>query len=320
MPEGFERYGLTCNPFYSERALDPLSSGADESLLVDVDGFGSIPKVDKFLQAAIDKGEAAFFMIIGKSGTGRSSFANYVLTRYCKLKDIDPKNLILPQREYSGHNKVVIFKKWFGFLRTQLNQKKLSLGPELKADFQTYLEKTDEATLEPNFQDLALRVSDLLSGSGKYGFGCCLEDVEDFKIIASAVEIFTPVPTVCVFTVKDYNDEHKEIIAPFRERCKKLAGGEIFELSQLSAAEVRKLVDRRWSSSCDRANPFDLECVEEVFGDRHRTIGLTLTLMARLIENKLANHPIGEEWPDADELGFTCEQLHGLVPSLEKTL
>src|SRR5829696_7221174 len=99
MAEGLARYKLNKNPFRFDRALNPLEYQEDEQLLVHVDGFGGIDDIDEYLQTAINAKRAAFFMITGKSGTGRSTFANYVLARYCSLTGIPTNKLIVPDRE-----------------------------------------------------------------------------------------------------------------------------------------------------------------------------------------------------------------------------
>jgi hypothetical protein len=256
-------------------------------------------------------------MITGKSGTGRSSLANYVLTQYCLLSKIPFDNLIVPKREYEGHDKGYTLRQWFNYLRTEINKRKIGLGQETKDDLTRYLANKDEFSLEPNFQDIANRISEeILTETRPHKFACCIEDVEDFSIVDAALSIFAGVPTLCIFTVKDYPDQ-QEIIAPFREKCKKLTGSALLELSPLSGHEVSKLVEDIWTKSSELKNPFDLACIEKVF-KKPRSIGLALTIMANLIDDKLANHPEGAAWPHAPELAFTCDYLKRLVPKLEQ--
>lgn len=319
MPQGLARYGLNRNPYFNNSALDPLLSPDDREMLVEVDGFERITNVNEHIKNAIKNKKTPFFMITGKSGTGRSSLSNYILRQYCEAVRIHPENLIIPHREYRGYDKIYTIKKWFGYLRAALNDKKIPLNKEIKEDFQTYLADTVEATLEPNFLDIANRISaELAIAPHNRGFACCLEDVEDFTIIDAALNIFSGVPTICVFTVQDYSDQQRGIIAPFREKCKKLTGSDILELTQLSSSEARELVASVWTKCSELENPFDLDCIEKVFRGKHRSIGLTLTVMAKLIDHKLAHHPDGNAWPDATELAFTCDQLRGLVPLLEE--
>lgn len=316
MPTDLARYGLQENPYITDRALDPRLFHDDK--LIEVDGFSNIPQIDQHIREAIDNGQPPVFMITGKSGTGRSSLLNYVLLQYCTLSETDPQKLIVPKREYKGHDKVYTMKQWFGFLRSEINKKKIGISDETKADLQTYLLDPLEATLEPNFQDISNRISEEIAiAPYESKFACCIEDVEDFTIVDAALSIFAGVGTVCVFTVKDYNEQQDQIISPFREKCKRLTGSAILELNPLSGHEVSQLVDVVWSRASQLDNPFDLGCVAKVFGNRPRSIGMALTIMADLITEKLVHHPVGAPWPEAQELAFSCDQLKKLVPILE---
>jgi hypothetical protein len=229
---------------------------------------------------------------------------------------------------YDGHDKVFIIKKWMGYLRARINQKRLELPDALWQKFQSYLTETKEETLEPDFQDVTGRISaELGRPEVGYGFACCLEDVQDFKIIAAAMEIFETVETVCIFTARDYYNVQNDIIAPFNAKAERM-GGVTYELNLLSGFDVRKIVETRWKETsacgmkekCVCRNPFDLDGIVEAFNDKPRTIARSLLLVAELLEDRVRNLPAGACWPDDPNLGFSSSHLKLSVPDLDKKL
>lgn len=319
MFEGLCRYGFTENP-YLRGELNPLSSATDGELLVRVDGFSKLDELDLALKNAVDQRHPLFFLVSGKSGSGRSSAANYIMARYCYHRGIDRSRFIIPNRQAAGYDKLAIFKKWFTFLRTAINVKRITLPQDLKDDFDSYMKNADPDTMEGSFQDLALRISaelgDLPTPPGPAGFGCCLEDVKTYDIINSALQIFDTVNTICVFTVGDYEEGKTEVIGPFLQKAKSFSGKAI-ELSLIQGADVLTVVEERWKKVCAHPSPFDAQGIEQAFSDKPRPVAQVLSLMGKAIDMKLVQFPNGPPYPEAEELRFSAIQIAESVKFIE---
>lgn len=319
----YTRYGLQDNPF-RKRELDPLNNPADESELAEIDGFSTHkPQVDAILEAAVKEKGPAFFLVAGNSGTGRSSVANWILARYCDLRGIERNRLIVPRRKVSNRDDFDTFLNWFAFLHNSIGDKEeIDLGKKLGDALEAVANTVQRVTMVPKFSDLAKRLSTTLTAQKSANgtampaaFGICLEKIEEYRIIRTAIDIFEDVPTVGVFTTFDLANVGKEAVDLFRQGSGRTR--HVVELGSLSAPEVVTIIGKRWSDASKYPDkpPFDPNAIEQVLGHPPRTPGRILVIMARLIDFKLGEH-LGS-YPDNVNLFITAAQLRQHILNIE---
>jgi hypothetical protein len=150
-------------------------------------------------------------------------------------------------------------------------------------------------------------------------YAVCLEKVEEYRIIRSALDIFEDVPTVGVFTTFGLENVGKDVVDLFRQ-----AGGvlrHVIQLGPLTATEVGSVLDKRWreASLHPIEPPFDTITLEQTLGQPPRSLGRVLVLMSRLIDIKLAEQGPQLDWPHNPNLRLTAAQIQQLLPILEPT-
>jgi hypothetical protein len=316
MPLGLERYGLLANP-YARRELNPLTNEGHEKLLIRVDGFNQLDDIDTYLARAAKESNTCFFLVTGESGAGRTSAANYILARYRHHRGIPPERFIVPSRKTEDYDWVAVFRRWMLSLSTEIYLKRVSLPPQLAADFKELAARLDKDTLEPICHDLLVRIADeLAQDPRRAAFGLCFENVREYRMISSAYEIFEGVPSICVFTTLDNAERRTDVIDPFR---KKAAGSRrLVELSGLRGDDVEKVVEAHWAQAAAAVPPpFAPGAVRAIFNDKDRPIGRILVLFEGVLEAKLLAVGEGAAWP-APELRFDAPGLKGLVALLER--
>src|SRR5262245_2529987 len=121
MPK-LDRYGLENNPYRVK--LDPLSTDNHGTWVARVDGFAKLKSIEDDLEKAVNQKQSRFFLVTGRSGTGRTCVANYILARYRDLRGIPPERFLVPPRNVNTHDEFITFKSWLIFLRTAINNLK----------------------------------------------------------------------------------------------------------------------------------------------------------------------------------------------------
>lgn len=292
MAERYARYGLKENPF-EVRPLNPQVDPEDLKRIVRLVKF-HLDDIDNTLQNKIDAGEPVFFVVSGKSGTGRTSVANYILTRYRDLKGYE--QFVIPPVTVN-HSVPDVFRNWMLRLRGGIRQKKLDIG-ELSKSILDQVQTTPDNLLNSVFLDLALEVSQALDQlNPKAGFGVYLEDIPTMDLFEAAMDIFRDSSTACVMTVSE---------SALAVMDKKPAVDVHIALEEIEGRDVWEIIDKRWVGNAP--NPFDPNGVVKAF-DQKLSIARAMVLMRKILATMLDYHPHGDEWPRATELHFSEELL-----------
>jgi hypothetical protein len=336
----YSLYRLAMNPFCNF-ALDPLKVRGSDRQFVAAEGFPKDETLDNRLKSTVKqhKPKPAFFLVAGKSGSGRSSVANLILARYAAQLGVPGELLFIPKYDFNpkaedsvqglGRDSCDIFRAWFGDLQNLIDDAKIKLGDELEKLFSETLNNLTNQNMAYSLQRLAKRVAEALANlldkatgtiSTPAAYGLLFEDVPTVEIIEDAFLIFKGVPVTCVFTTRNYDKkvDGDDIIGKFLANPGPFQ--EVITLYPVGATEVSNVVHSRWKSACEVLDPlpFDPDEVGMVFGRPPRTIAQALSIMGELIGWKLRQQSGKSPWPDNDELRITRKQMEDIYPILER--
>ena len=317
MPYGLARYGLELNPY--KFPLDPLENDKHADWLVRVDGFAKLDEVDEYLKKHAEEKRPQFFMVAGKSGSGRTSVAKYILSRYRHHRGIGRERFVPVIRELENHDEFYFFQNWLINLYYELDS--LEIKPTLPKNLTLdEINKAVPGTMRASFHGLMMQFSKVMTmaeagGQPAAWFGCVVDKVNSFAFIDAAAEIFKDTRTVCVFTAGDYNEIDETVIKPFRGMFGKEA---LIRLSDLSGGQVKNLVSARWGHFSKFEIPFDLTGVEKTFEARARSVGRVLEIFSKLIVAKVPDMEDGPAWPEAAQLAHDQKDLQHYLDLFEE--
>lgn len=324
MPD-YTRYGLTVNP-YRTRELDPLCNPHDEARLAEVDGLSTHKQViEEALQAAIAARRAAFFLVAGGSGTGRSTVANWIISRYARYLGLAPERMLVPNRSVVSNDDFDTLLNWFAFLDNRIDDvDDISLGPIVDETLARLVDVARRETMVPTFAKTARLVNKALrsqkDSNGKTrpaAYAVCLEGVNVYSIVRAVLDVFEEVPTVAVFTTFGLENVGKDVVGLFRQT--KGDFRQVVQLGPLTATEVALVLEKRWRESSQHPDepPFDRDALVQTLGRSPRPLGRILVLMSRLIDIKLAEYDGQCAWPQNTGLKLTPQQIEQHLVVLE---
>ncbi|PYT06543.1 MAG: hypothetical protein DMF60_09140 [Acidobacteria bacterium] len=308
MKSGLARYGLSFNPY--ELALDPLEDDNHADWLVRVDGFSELDRIDAYIKKHASDKRPLFFMVAGKGGSGRTSVAKFIMSRYRQHRGIDRRQFLPVIREAENHDEFYFFQNWLIDLYYALDS--LEIKPTLPKNLTPEeINKALPGTMRASFHGLMMQFNRVMSTATQAGqpaawFGCFVDNVRTLAYVDAAEQIFKDTGTVCVFTAGDYKETEDTVIKPFIA-----AFGEetLIKLSDLSGGQVKELVNRRWELVSKEEIPFDLAGIETTFEARARSIGRVLEIFSKLIAVKVPEEVEGPLWPTAAELKHDIKDL-----------
>jgi hypothetical protein len=323
---GIARYGLQSNP-YTPRALDPLTR--EEQLHKVIWGVHALAEAENYVERAVELEEAAFVLVSGRSGTGRTSVANHLLRHYRDKREIaDTTRFIVPRSRYSGQDPFDIFKKWVTSLYAKLTAGGLTpLGAEgfdLDQELATR-QNLQEDTYATHLSVLLSQLAAVLQVK-EAAFGVCFENVKDYRLVDASFEAFGETQTLVVLTVLDYPRTDDSIRVLFERHVPETGLGSrgypVVELEPIRGRSAKELVQHRWScAQPDVESPFDGTGLEQAFDDRLRTAGRVLQLTEHVLNWHAATVGEGPLWPDArEQLAFECDLLRRLMPEVDRSL
>lgn len=322
-----QRYDLADPPYAGIKALDPID-------IPDHDGQIVTTAVDDFdetilqpLADAHQQEKPVFFLVSGRSRSGRSTIANCILHRHCALRKIDAHRFVVPKkissREASGHDPFDLYKEWINtWLYFSLKSKKIDIPRAVGKQLNEVIKTADEDNYIRLFSEFIESTHQKLRDANKSaGFGVCIEDIRNIAHVDAGLQIFRFVPVAVVFTIvlpptkqEDPNDSISDIVTtlkdPLREYHNQIHFVDLHPLTDVVVAETAKL---RWNGVAPA--PFDDGVFDGAFDKKRPTFGRTLSILARLVQAKAANAPADITWPD-DQLRYTGDQVRQTLPAL----
>jgi hypothetical protein len=303
----YEAYGLTENPFTPRQVLDPLENSDDIERIVKVESFSHIDQINAALADRAVQGRPAFYLVSGRSASGRTTMAKLILALYRAHRQIEPPWFIVPSLEGPpDHYEVRTFKIWLASLASDIDIKGISLSKPLKDSIRDTIRNVDPDTMAIDFSRLVLQTSnELKKVTPAAGFGCFLENVPGYNIAQAAFQVFANAPTVCVFTVGDYENDGKEVVESVVASGR--ADVQVVQIDPLPGVAVEKLVKDRWHQVSNRPHPFQGANVADAF-QKPRPIGTALRHVGDVLRAKLASYQRAGSWSD-ETLRITADEL-----------
>ncbi|MBI4877223.1 MAG: ATP-binding protein [Acidobacteria bacterium] len=312
------KYNVPRNPF-EPVPLNPVDNADDGRMLVPVDGFANLDPLDAAFQSASDRGGPVFVMVVGASGSGRSSLANCVVARYRDHRHVSQDRFLWVDLRVENHNAHEHFRAALVDLEAQLDEKGLGMTDALRAEFQQCQQAAMDLAGERRLKNLFRHIStDLGKAAEPVAFGLCFDKLLSYDLIRIAFSVLENARAVCVFTVDDYGAKKIELIEPFRDAAPPNASKTLLQLGLISGAEIRRLIEDRWNFVNRNRdpippNPFPPQDVEQILGGLPRTVGRVLRMTGQMIERRAQAVDDAQPWPGNSQLGFSRQQLKELV-------
>lgn len=307
-----QAYGLRGFPYRTE-ALDPVRVETDLDLVCHVDGWRDAEEIGEFLAARVAVREPAIVVVAGGSGTGRTSFANYLIRKWVDARinaqglDFDRQKLIVStgkMTDYANEEQLWdwVLKLWPLILKAQWGYEPSNLVENTFKDLRTNRPEAMAAALQNALMNLTRHL--YTKSSALVGI---LEDVKTRDILTLAHESFCFVDALLVATVENTSGNFDSILGKFEETLDRGAARMVI-LGDVNGPEARQVVMKRWEKYSDEKPPFADSVVEWGFGDRARPLVRVLALMEELLVNKLS-YGSAEKWPAANSLEFSKDEM-----------
>lgn len=275
-----------------------------------MDGDG----IDRVIHNAISQSELPCFLVAGKNKTGRTFTSNYILNQYRIARDVAQDRFIIPEREFENHDESHVLLDWIGYLYEGLDDPKFTLISDNLKEIHEIC-KTKEMPIDPLAQGIFHKLSSKLTEDNlPAAFGVCFESIRNHELISKVKKIFKRTQTVVIFTTDDYEGLGKGIKQLFNPRVDKPCEM-LINLHKFMGDDVKTFAEKRWIGI--NSHPFDDTGFKEAFTSRW-PISQILRSLAFMIELKLAEHPEGAKWPEAQELLITAKQMETTINELGK--
>lgn len=312
MTDWIHSYGLGADPF-ANVALKPTQNPDDANRLARVDGCRGIDESVARLTAK----DSAFALIIGGSGTGRSSVANFlgyawhssVARHREKLLLVDDLNL-----KSKGYDSKAVVKDAFGWLRYAI----LGAGHKISPTLQELFDNVQNGAFDPEspqYAWLSKTVEDELAEKFKVAF--LIEGLRDGKTLAGLVEAFSRMSALLVFVADDVEPAAGEVRQAFNSLVDRHVGDQL-GLGPLRGADVAELVGQRWAAAQSNSDvPFDMAAIERIFDANPRSLARALNILGDMLNIRRINVASDAVWPDNPELGLSSALVENMFHAIE---
>jgi hypothetical protein len=320
MPVGLRRYGLNVNPYGVQRRR-LIVKAADRLRFERIHNLKAA-EIKKHFRRACEEDWAAFLLVTGPDGSGRRVLADRWIAVYLRWfayrrrLEKKPKPSSFVYVDYDPGTNADAEQVMTNLLES-LRQETDNLGGAFQTGPSEILAKglsvPPKVDFKIHFAGVVARYSAAMERAGA-SFGCLVENAETLKILQAALQIFKKASGVIAFRLGSYRNE--SLIQPFLT----MAGEQALEvpLQVLCPTSVSLLAEGRWTRWKGKPPmPFDRQGLEQTFDVNRRSVGRTLKLLEKMLDNKLANHKSGPEWPH-DELALSSELIQNLFDYLEK--
>jgi hypothetical protein len=324
MPQGLERYGLTDNPF-RYGPLDPVQRPEDADMLIAaVDGFKELSVFATRIEEDVANGEPSFFLVLGRTGAGRTSVANHLLACYREIRGAPAERFAYVLEDELDHNALVLMKKMTIHVCNAIKPTRFGVRRELIGELRDTQRDAQADTAAAELSGVMADVSQELNASDPpAALGLVIEDVPHYKVLRAVMDVFKDTTAIVVFTVQDYKSVHTDVLNPYRDHVgPDRAWRTTLELHDIAGAEVTKLVLHRWKAALedpdsDKDPPFVNNAIEVALGNKARSVARIMSVMRDVLEDasKIGD---GKPWPEDRSLAFTPEGLSQKVGEIDR--
>ena len=249
-----------------------------------------------------------FFFIVGDSGTGITSAANYLIYRWAEHQQIESNHLVVLPRKAGMETADDVLYNLVIFMRNEIRTRSLELMEATDARTRA-IEDTRPAALIPALQGILQMIDRDLRKLEHCVFAAVIEQLKALDLLTKATEIFHLAETIVVLTSNTTHtgeDVLNQLDSDMHRKIK------VVKLEPLHGADVRTLVEERWRRYSSDPNPFDLRGVTDAFSDKTRTIKRVLQIVSTMLKLKqaeFAKFKLGP-WPaNRAQLGFEEDEI-----------
>ncbi|MFC7101022.1 hypothetical protein ACFQQB_11420 [Nonomuraea rubra] len=294
----YELYGLMAGNPYTTRPLNSLEQELDRSLLLELEGFVRLPKLQEAIEAAVTRRGPALFLITGVGMSGRTSLANHLLYLYHQAHG--PQHRLATHRMDGydmTHDAYAQVRSTLLSLRNKMGLMTIEMPPGLRGRFS---ELSRRGSVDPmdeyDLQEIAEFLAATFAASDA-AFGVVYEGVATKDLITLSTRVFENTPAVVVFTVDAYQHANAAQLTE-ADRSDFARRGTIIDLPLLTTRQIACLAEQRWTGT--PPVPFDPDDLQAVFDSRRFTIGQALRHLEVLLDLRLVEYEGEDLWPTDD--------------------
>ncbi|MFG2980640.1 hypothetical protein ACGFYQ_05190 [Streptomyces sp. NPDC048258] len=310
-------YGLRDFP-YLGRELNPVQDCQDLNLLCKVGGWRLAESLGDFVAQRAAAKKPALVVTAGGSGTGRTSFANYLIHRWATGRQdapFAPGKLIVARGKMTDFDAEEQLWKWVLDLYPQAQDHDYEPTETLERTFEA-LAAQKPAAMEASLGSALRKLTGALTAGG-WALAGVIEDVRQRSLLTLAEKSFHFVDSLLVATVEDTAGNFDAVLDNV-EAALDWEISRVATLGKLNGIEACQVVFKRWQTCTENDPPFLEGEVENAFVGRARPIARILKLMEVLLVNKVSNGP-GVRWPD-ESLKFREGDMVKQIKYLEEIL
>ncbi|WP_203934319.1 hypothetical protein [Virgisporangium ochraceum] len=308
-------YNLVRNPFQN-RTLD-FARPDDEKLFVrEVDGCHGITALEPAMRERARAEQPMCVVVMGGSGTGRTTVAHYLVKLWRGL--VTRRNLVVRCEPMPDSDVEVFLTELVLYLRNEIESSGIHLADSTSKLIDSLESLPGKGTIGPKLERVLRNVDTDLKAKD-WGFACVIERAPTGRLLEELKRAFAKTAGLVVVTVDDVNPTASEVRAAAKQHLADSGFGGLLELNVLPGADVRVLIDRRWTTVSPLRNPFDLDGLEEVFSTMQRPIARVLFLLSQMLVYRHGEVAPGAVWPDDDALAFTRDAIRNNLPMADVT-
>ena len=258
-------YRLRAFP-YVLRELDPSRDAEDLGLLCRVAGWEAAEAIGDFLASRVATRQQALVVVVGGSGTGRTSLANYAISKWADARasahsgNFDPEKLIVAHGRMNDYSDAKQMWQWVLDLWPQVLAAGFEPSDVTERAFDA-LRAAEPAAMASALQNTLLKLTNDLY-SKRWALAGVLEDVKKQELLTLARDSFKYVDSLLVTTVEDTAGNFDAVLANV-EQALPIESSRFCKLGEVDGAEARQVVITRWHKYSDQPPPFSEQAVEE---------------------------------------------------------
>jgi hypothetical protein len=306
-------YGLRKNPF-EPRVLNPLQEHRDAQLLImDIQGF---QRLDGLLAERATREGPVFFLVIGDSGTGRTSAANYLIYRWAEHKQLVSDGVLIFSGKAEMDEAGDVLYELVMYMTNRIRARFLQLSDATELQL-TKIEDTPPRNLIPRLQRIVHMIYRDLRELEHLAFATVIEQLKAFDLVTNVLQVFRLAETIVVLIADRTEAMERDVLGKFDSDMKREI--QVVKLSPIYGPDVGTLVEERWRRYSDDPSPFDRIDVANAFSEA-RTVKRVLQIISAMLKLKQAEFENSglDPWPASKaELSFDEAEIRSKLSIIE---
>jgi hypothetical protein len=308
-------YALRAFP-YPQRELNPVRDPEDLALVSWVDGWQTArDELGEFLAERAANRQPAIMLIVGGSGTGRSSLAHTLVRLWADQRLEMSKPPVVARRLVEVSDAESELYELVLDLDARRDDAELPVSDPTAAAVQALMQQKPQA-MGQALNRLLKKMSTEVRSEGS-ALIAILEGIDSKEFLSLAAQAFTGVDACLVMTVDDTPGNNQEVLSQAERLIDEQMSRRV-RLTELTGADVRDLVQQKWQEcTTGPESPFPDSGLQEAFDSPRRSLRDVLALLELLLVGKIDINQDQDRWPDCDRLGFSDSELKQRVAYLD---